>query len=171
MRRALLGGVAALVAVGAAWYGLHEGHERKVREPIEYWARELNTGQRVSLDEYRGQPVLLTSWATWCVECRKELPTLVDTWQSRRGRGLMVIAVNLDALGEEPRVSEMIRLYSLTMPVWSDEGNAYSSVFEAPGVPTSVLLDARGTLVKRWIGRVDFRADDVTKQIDSLLPR
>jgi hypothetical protein len=83
----------------------------------------------------------------------------------------MVIAVTLDALGEEPRVSEMIRLYSLTMPVWRDEGNAYSAVFEAPGVPTSVLLDARGTLVKRWIGRVDFRADDVTKQIDSLLPR
>ena len=67
--------------------------------------------------------------------------------------------------------AEMIRLYSLTMPVWRDEGNAYSAAFEAPGVPTSVLLDAHGALVQRWIGRVDFRAADVTTQIDSLLPR
>lgn len=134
-------------------------------ERVEFLSR------RVSLVDYRGRPVLLTSWATWCVECRKELPPLVEAWQSRRERGLVVIAVNLDARGEAARVAEMIRSYSLGMPIWSDESGGYSAVFEAPGVPTSVLLDRNGVLVRRWIGRVDFRAEDVTKPIDSLLAR
>jgi hypothetical protein len=94
---------------------------------------------------------------------------LEQLWERRRGDGLQIVAVNIDVDTENPGIPQMISDLGMTMPVWSDPDNNYSGVFNAPGVPVSVLLDARGQVVKTWIGRTDFQADEVRAAIDSAL--
>jgi hypothetical protein len=81
----------------------------------------------------------------------------------------VVIAVNIDLPGESRGINAMIQKYSLTMPIWSDTNNVYSATFKALGVPTSVLLDAQGKIVKTWIGQTDFQDAEVNAAIEAVL--
>lgn len=137
--------------------------------PLSYSARLFDSGEVVSLAALRGQPILLTSWATWCTECKAMLPALEEIWKTRKAQGLLVIAVNLDGPGSQRGARAMITRYGLTMPVWRDRDNAYASTFQAIGVPTSVLLDSQGRLTKMWVGRLDLHAPEVQQAIATVL--
>lgn len=139
--------------------------------PVEYAAVDVASGQRGSVADYRGSPVLLTSWATWCIECRHELPGLSKLWEAEKGNGLVVVAVNLDGPGQSRGLSAMIEGYSLTMPVWRDSANAYSATFRALGIPTSVLVDLQCRVAKVWPGSVDFQDPQVRAVIEAVLEK
>lgn len=138
-------------------------------EPTPYAATLLHSDQLVSIAALRGQTALLSSWATWCVECQHELPSLEQLWESRRDKGLLVVAINLDVEGTNPAIDSMIQTMNLTMPIWHDPDNNYSAFVSAPGVPTSVLLSASGAVEKIWFGRTDFQNPDVLAVIDHAL--
>jgi thiol-disulfide isomerase/thioredoxin len=169
MKRLLL--VSALVlAVTAAAVAIIARQDAGIAsQPEPYTAVVYENGETVSVASLRGKPALLSSWATWCAECQHELPSLEQLWERREGDGLQIVAVNIDVDTENPGIPQMISDLGMTMPVWSDPDNTYSDVFNAPGVPVSVLLDARGQVVKTWIGRTDFQAEDVSAAIDSAL--
>jgi thiol-disulfide isomerase/thioredoxin len=134
-----------------------------------YAAAVYQSGQAVSLASLRGKPALLSTWATWCAECQHELPSLEALWQSRGGDGLQIVAVNIDVDGSNPAIGAMIDDLGLTMPIWHDGDNDFSLNFSAPGVPTSILFDAEGRVLKTWIGRTDFQTSEVSAAIDAAL--
>ena len=136
---------------------------------VVYEAADLVSGAPTSLEQLRGSPVLLSSWATWCVECRKDMPGLEQLWQDWRDEGLQVIAVNLDGPGINRGIRAMVQEYGLTMPVWRDPSNAYSTALGTYGIPVSVLLDREGHEVTRWIGPVSFQSDDVVAIVEQIL--
>lgn len=111
-------------------------------------------GGRVTTASLRGHGALLTSWATWCTECAELLPGLQDIWTDLRTSGLQVVAVNVDRAGEAGAVAAEETGYRMTMPRWRDPDDTFTHAFRARGVPTSVLLDARGDLVRTWPGGV-----------------
>ena len=138
-------------------------------EPVDFRARSFDGEQARSTRELRGRPALLTSWATWCTECRYELPQLERLWREQRDQGLQVVAVNVDTTGGVGPPGRAADAYGLTMPLWSDESNSFTSFFGGIGVPTSVLLDERGRIVHVWKGAVDFEDPSQTSPITSLL--
>ena len=147
----------------------HFGFNTTDSESSVYGATLLNGGQTVSVASLKGKPALLSSWASWCTECQHELPSLEKLWESRKSDGLMVVAVNIDVDRSTPAIDTMVNTMKLSMPLWHDPDNNYSTFFSAPGVPTSVLLDANGHVLKTWIGRTDFQAQEVLSSIDSAL--
>jgi thiol-disulfide isomerase/thioredoxin len=138
-------------------------------QPATYAATLLDSGQSVSVASLIGKPAILSSWASWCAECQHELPSLEKLWESRKNDGLMVVAVNIDVDGANPAIKTMIDKMKLSMPIWHDADNNYSNFFSAPGVPTSVLLNTTGQVVKTWIGRTDFQDQEVLTSIDTAL--
>ena len=121
--------------------------------PVAYRATDLVSGADVSLADYRGRPVLMTSWAVWCTACIEELPALEVFWASHRD-DIAVVAVNVDS----SRQSAIRRMRSdgLTMPVWHDPGDAFSKVFKLVGIPSWVLLGPDGGIVRLGVGPIDF---------------
>jgi cytochrome c-type biogenesis protein len=138
--------------------------------PSRYDAETLE-GAPTSVSELRGRAVLLSSWATWCSECKDGLRSLERLWHERRDDGLTTVAVNLDARGIDRRVGPMVSSLGLTMPIWRDPDNAFASAFGAVGVPTSVLLDAEGRVVRTWVGETDFRSEEVAMAVHEALSR
>lgn len=111
-------------------------------------------GHRVSLADLRGRPALLTSWATWCRECETLLPALESFHEEQGDTGVRVVAVNVNAPGAEAAVAALERDLSMSMDRWRDVDNEFTRVFRTRGVPTSVLVDADGAVVRRWPGGV-----------------
>ena len=108
--------------------------------------------------EFRGRPLVVVSWATWCGVCRGELPKL-DALQSRLAdEGILVAALSIDDL-EPIEVAREMRARGLDrLRVFHDTQKMFFSSMGGVGVPTAIIADADGRIVARALGSV--RWDD-----------
>ncbi len=139
-------------------------------EPVGYQAWDLRTGEPVDLADLQGRVVLVSSWATWCAPCRKELPELDRLYQQHKADGLDVVAVNVDPAGASskqviPTVDEL----ELTMPTWKDEEAGFVDAFGAVSVPANVLVGRDGKVIERWNGPIDPEDDEVRQAVAEAL--
>jgi thiol-disulfide isomerase/thioredoxin len=106
----------------------------------------------LSLTDFRGRVVLLNIWATWCVPCRKEMPSL-DRLQARLGNGdFIVIPLSLDRQGV-PAVKGFYREVGVEkLGIYVDPSSRASHDLGVPGVPTTLLIDREGREVARKMG-------------------
>ncbi|HEX5348202.1 MAG TPA: TlpA disulfide reductase family protein [Pseudonocardiaceae bacterium] len=135
----------------------------------DYSARRLGAAETMSLQDLRGKPVLLNSWATWCAECRTELPAIQRLAETYRDRGLQVIGVNVDEGGDAGPIAFAAHR-GLTFPMVHDEHTRYQAAFRAVGVPQSELISASGRLLKVWQGVFDPTDPDNVALIDAQFP-
>jgi thiol-disulfide isomerase/thioredoxin len=109
-----------------------------------------DSGRAVSLDRYRGRIVVMNLWATWCPPCRAEMPDLQRLESAYGRRGLAVIAVNE---GESPqRARAFAESLGIQFPIWIDASQRYGRTYAALGLPTTVILDRRGIVVRGFDG-------------------
>lgn len=109
-------------------------------------------GSEASLASYRGKVVLVNLWATWCPPCREEMPALEKLYQDDRSKGLVVLGIDQ---GESAKVAgEYARERGVSFPVLVDDAQQYGRAYAAQGIPTSVLVDRRGRIVKGIDGQM-----------------
>jgi len=108
-------------------------------------------GESHTLAEFRGKPVLLEFWASWCIPCRKGFPWL-DTLTARyRPEGLQVVAVSLET--DDDAVYDFVTSFPPTsFLVGRDPSGKGGEVFAVAAMPTSVLLDPDGREIARFEG-------------------
>ncbi len=104
-----------------------------------------------SLASFRGHPVLVNFWATWCPPCRAELPELEATWRAHQGC-LSVVGVAEDS-GSAAEVRAVARKHDLDYPLLIDDGSA-ASAYGVTTLPRSVLIDGDGRIVRTFFGTV-----------------
>jgi cytochrome c biogenesis protein CcmG, thiol:disulfide interchange protein DsbE len=111
-------------------------------------------GAPVSLDAYRGKVVLMNLWASWCPPCRAEMPDLQRLANAYAGSGFAVVGVN------EGESSERARAFAdslqIRFPIWVDAGQRYGRTYGALGLPTTVIVDRQGTVVRGYDGALTF---------------
>ena len=107
-------------------------------------------GQSVSLSDFRGKPVLINFWATWCKPCVHEMPYIQQVYEEWSEKGLVVLAINL---GESPfTVKQFLQTYNLTLPVLIDiQGNS-AHQYNIMSIPTSFFIDSDGIIRQKIIG-------------------
>lgn len=112
-------------------------------------------GQPAKLSDLKGKPMLVNLWATWCVPCIKELPTL-DALAARDAGKLQVVLVNEDLEG--PRVvAPFLQKHPLkNVKPWLDTANALMVPLKAASLPTTILYDANGKEVLRVARDLDW---------------
>ena len=149
-------GVLLILGGALAWGALHTSRGVEVGDLApSYGARALD-GDSVDLADFRGHPVLLNVWATWCGPCRVEMPSIQRLYDAYRERGFVVLAVSVDAAHVEPAIRTFIEEYGLTFRVLHDPESRVSEVFRTRGVPETLVLDETGTIVKRFSGSADW---------------
>ena len=103
-------------------------------------------GQEVSLSEFRGRPVVLNFWASWCGPCRLEMPVFQEVYTDEmwKAGGLVILAVNL---GESPElVQEFVDYYGLTFPILLDPRSRVGMIYNAANLPTTYFIDNSGII-------------------------
>ncbi|MEY4269113.1 MAG: hypothetical protein RLZZ58_329 [Pseudomonadota bacterium] len=109
----------------------------------------------VTLADFRGRPVLVNLWATWCPPCLAEMPTL-DTLAERTDGQMAVLAVAQDVQGAAVVDPWFARAGLTRLTPYLDPENGLLDAVGAPALPVTVLYDARGREVWRVTGALDW---------------
>jgi peroxiredoxin len=130
---------------------------------------DLATGDTVSLRKhYKGKVTLVNIWATWCVPCKVEMPSMEKLYLERAPKGFAIAAVSIDE-GSPEDVRAFARDLKLSFDILHDRSNRVSQLYQTTGVPESFLLDRNGVLVKRVIGAHDWDSPANRALVDRLL--
>ncbi len=104
-------------------------------------------GERKRLSDYRGQPVFLNFWASWCGPCRQEMPDMMTMIEKYGDRGLVVIAMNNgEAVGPAQRFIDNIEV-ELT-EFGYDPNSSVARRYNVPGLPVSYFIDSDGVITR-----------------------
>jgi peroxiredoxin len=129
----------------------------------------LASGDTVDLrDQYKGKVTLLNIWATWCVPCRQEMPSMQKAYARLKDDGFAIAAVSIDEGGPED-VLAFAREFGLTFDILHDRSGRISTLYQTTGVPESFLLDKDGVIIKRVIGAHDWSSPANIALIERLL--
>lgn len=118
-------------------------------------------GRGLSLADFRGRVVLLNVWATWCVPCRQEMPTL-DRLQAKLGSpNFQVVALSIDRAGVSV-VKQFYQELGLTALVtYVDQSGKAAGSLGTVGIPTTLLVDRDGQEVARKVGPAEWDSPEV----------
>ena len=97
-----------------------------------------------SLAAFRGHPVLLDFWATWCGPCRMEAPTVDRIAQRYKDQGLTVVGVNTS--DEQGNAAPFARRNRLSFPIAYDEGQRAAAAYGVENLPTLVIINKEGKI-------------------------
>jgi thiol-disulfide isomerase/thioredoxin len=139
------------------------------KAPIEADDFELESlaGGTVKLSSYRGRVVFLNFWATWCPPCRSEMPSMERLSTLLRDRGLEIVAVDL----QEPKdtVQAFVKEKTLTFTVLLDPSGAVGGAWGAQSIPTSYLIDRKGSILARSVGGREWDSAEMVSLFEAIL--
>lgn len=151
-----LGVVAAAAGVGAAWWRWRPV-EPQAGAASAFWAGRFEgpNGEVVVIDQFRGRPLLVNFWATWCPPCVDELPLLNAFQAAHAARGWQVLGLAVD---QPAAVRNFLQKLPLSFPVGM-AGLAGTELSRSlgnlrGGLPYTVVFDRSGVLVHQKIGKV-----------------
>jgi thiol-disulfide isomerase/thioredoxin len=124
-------------------------------------------GRPLSLADFRGKVVLLNIWATWCVPCRKEMPTLDRLQAALGGTRFEVVALSIDRGGADA----VRRFYDETgiqrLAIRVDTSSQVGFALATVGLPTTLLIDGGGRELGRLIGPAEWDAPEMVAFLKS----
>ena len=121
-------------------------------------------GGEISMADFRGVPVLVNLWATWCAPCVKELPTLDALAERHAVDGqLGVVAVSQD-IGPQASVSAFLEKLKVDdLGAYHDPKMGLSGALGVQVMPTTILYDASGKEVWRYVGDLDWNGPEAAR--------
>ena len=130
-------------------------------------------GKPLTLDHWRGRTVLLNLWATWCVPCRKEMPSLDALEQRLGGPGFEVVAINIDTRDPDKPKAWLKEVGITKLGYYADPAaktfQDLKAVGRAFGMPTTLLIDRNGCEIGTIAGPAEWASDDAIKLIQAAM--
>jgi len=117
--------------------------------------------------DLKGKVVFINFWASWCKECRIEMPSMQRLYEKMQGRPFQMVTI-LYREAPEKAIAYM-KANGFTMPVLLDEGNKTSYSYGVTGVPETYILDKEGIVKKRHIGLGEWDSPEALGFIENLL--
>jgi peroxiredoxin len=124
-------------------------------------------GQTVSLASLRGKVLLFNFWASWCLECRPEMPMFEQLHREFSAQGLAVVGIN--AREETSTIRAYAKELNLTFPLIQDSSGKINSAYGVIGLPTTFLIGRNGRAVALAIGPREWNGKAARALIQALL--
>lgn len=122
-------------------------------------------GAEASLDRFKGKVVLLNLWATWCAPCRAEMPALNDLQKELGGKDFEVVALSLDLKGIEVAQKFLAEVKADGLTTFIDDSAKSLALLQAPGLPTTLLIDREGRELGRLLGPAEWHSPEAKELI------
>ncbi len=127
-------------------------------------------GEKVELKNFRGKVVFLNFWATWCGPCKEEMPSMQALHHQFKEKGFVFLTISVDYAGVKP-VKEFIEKHRYTFPVLIDPKGETLDLFEVRGIPTTFLIDQKGTMIGKAIGPKDWKRPELISFLNLLIEK
>lgn len=106
--------------------------------------------EAAKLDAYKGKVMLVNFWAPWCVPCLKEFPSFQKMVDANKAKGLVVVAVTAEK--DEKMIKKFLSHAKVEFPIYTDPDGKLHSMMGIKTMPTTVLVDKTGKVVKMYNG-------------------
>ncbi len=163
------GATAAALGAGVAWWRTAPKAEAIGATDL-FFASSFQDadGAPRALAQWRGQPLVVNFWATWCPPCVEEMPDLQKVRDEFRSRGAEVIGIGIDNLDKIRRFRDNLRL-TLPLLVAGVGGSELNRALgnESGVLPYTVLIGADGRIRQRQVGRV--KVEQLRRWLDEAL--
>lgn len=127
-------------------------------------------GAETNLQAYRGDVLVVNLWATWCAPCVEEMPTLGALQRNFEGRGVRVVAISVDTVGQQEEAkATLARLSENALPFLTDPTRGVLFDTRAAGMPVTILYDRQGNERARVTGGADWSSPEAAGLIEALL--
>jgi len=139
-----------------------------IGSPAPDFATKTLAGDTAVLSRYRGHPVMLNFWASWCAPCRAEMNDIATAYASHTSEGLAVLAINMT---DQERMKDVRRFATdlhIPFPILLDEKGKLRERYALLGIPTSVFIDTLG--VVRMVHRGSIPNDALQHGLALILP-
>ena len=116
--------------------------------------------EKVSLNEYIGNVILINFWATWCAPCREEMPLLNNIKSNEKYKNIEILPINIggDSYQKSKKFFEDLNINNLE--IFNGSGEEISQKLNIRGLPTTILVDKNGYEFARIIGYINFEDED-----------
>jgi peroxiredoxin len=109
-------------------------------------------GTTLNLGSFRGYPILINFWATWCEPCRNEMPSLQGVYEAYKDRGLRIVAVNIGETSETARI--WIQQMKITFDIVLDPTAKIASLYQLRGQPSTYVVSPSGIISQIFFGPI-----------------
>ena len=123
-------------------------------------------GNWENLNDHRGKVVLINFWATWCVPCRIEMPSLEKLYRRFRSQGFTILAVSIDKTGG---IKEFIEQYKLSFPVLIDKEGRAEQIYHSHTIPVTYVISRTGYIMAKVDGAKNWASPETLKAVEFLL--
>jgi len=125
-------------------------------------------GKSIKLSEFKGQPVVLDFWATWCSPCRASMPDLGKMQERYQPQGLVVIGLSVDD-GSAGSVRRFVDRLGVKFRVAMADEGVLDDYGPIRSIPTTIFINRKGEIVRRVTGYLD--AETMDGFVQEILPR
>ena len=144
--------VAGLLAL-LVWKLGHQQHPPRVGAVAPAFSlRRLDGPGKVSLASYRGRPVVLNFWASWCEPCKSEAKVLERDWTSYHARGVVFLGVDYHDLASDAR--RFVSAHELTFTMLEDGSGRVTGRYGISQVPETYVVSRQGRIVAHLAGPI-----------------
>lgn len=138
--------------------------QAKLGEPAPDVAVPTFDGEQLRLSDLEGRPVVLNFWASWCAPCVAEMPAFEQVHQEL---GDQVTFVGINQRDQPEQAARLVRDVGVTYTLARDQEGRSFDAFGAFGMPTTVFIQADGTVVEIVTGQLDEQL--LTENIETYL--
>lgn len=124
--------------------------------------------QPATLTQFRGKPVMINLWATWCSPCVREMPTL-DALAAREKERFRLVTISQDMEGRRAVTPYFTTAKFAHLEPWLDEKNELMLALGVDTLPTTIFYDAEGKEMWRVTGAMDWAGERARTLIDGAL--
>ena len=111
-------------------------------------------GETIRLSDFKGTPVIVNFWATWCGPCRAEFPDFQRAAVDNADQ-LVIIGVNNTSADQAELVPDFLEEFGITFPIVLDEDGSTAETYRILGLPTTIFIDSSGIVDEVFTGPIN----------------
>jgi cytochrome c biogenesis protein CcmG, thiol:disulfide interchange protein DsbE len=124
------------------------------------------TLESISLNQFRGQVVVLNFWATWCLPCVEEMPSLQEMQRRMKTKGVTVLAVSVDV--DENAYRRFLNDHKVDLLTARDPNQKIAALYGTFKFPETYIIDRNGIMRRKLLGTVDWTAPAMNEFLQKL---
>ncbi len=138
------------------------------KQKIKFFDFLNEAGNKVNLKDFESELIILNFWATWCLPCREEMPSLNNLQTLKDEKKLKIIPINIGGENISKSKKFFDELLIEELQVFVGDGAGIAKNLKLRGIPTTLFIDKDGYEFARIVGSIDFNSDEFLNWLNEL---